>query len=74
MRLGVVVPLANEEATVGEFLGRVTRQLTAADAVFCVVDNASRDRTREAVEADRGTEQGPGPRESDGANRQTLSL
>jgi dolichol-phosphate mannosyltransferase len=51
MRLGVVVPLANEEDTVDELLDRVLAQLTAADRVFCVVDNASRDRTRERVAA-----------------------
>src|SRR4051812_15019646 len=51
MRLGVVVPLANEEATLDDFLGRVLAQLGHEDGVFCVVDNASRDRTRELVEA-----------------------
>ncbi|MCI0704427.1 MAG: STELLO glycosyltransferase family protein [Planctomycetia bacterium] len=49
MRLGVAVPLANEERSVGEFLERVLAQLTSEDRVFCVVDNASRDRTRELV-------------------------
>jgi dolichol-phosphate mannosyltransferase len=51
MRLAVVAPLANEEQTLDEFLTRVLAQLSAADAVFCVVDNASRDRTKEAVAA-----------------------
>jgi dolichol-phosphate mannosyltransferase len=49
MRLGVTVPLANEEATLDDFLRRLLAQLTADDGVFCVVDNASRDRTRERV-------------------------
>src|SRR5690242_14480447 len=49
-RLGVVTPLANEEQTVEEFLRRVLAQLTADDRVFCVVDNASRDATRQRVE------------------------
>src|SRR5438105_15060706 len=49
MRLGVTVPLANEEATVDEFLDRVLDQLTSADRVFCVVDNASKDQTRQRV-------------------------
>src|SRR5262245_9455656 len=51
MRLGITVPLANEEATIDGFLGRVLLQLTMEDRVFCVLDNASKDRTRERVEA-----------------------
>jgi dolichol-phosphate mannosyltransferase len=51
MRLGVTVPLANEADTVEEFLDRVLAQLTAADGVFCVLDNASRDHTRDRVAA-----------------------
>lgn len=50
-RLGVVTPMANEEATVDEFLTRVLARLSASDRVFCVLDNVSRDRTRELVEA-----------------------
>ena len=50
-RLGVTIPLANEEATVDELLDRVLRQLGPDDTVFCVVDRASRDRTREHVAA-----------------------
>jgi dolichol-phosphate mannosyltransferase len=49
-RLGIVTPLANEERTVASFLEHVVAQLTPADRVFCVVDNVSRDRTRQAVE------------------------
>ncbi|MFB3903083.1 MAG: glycosyltransferase family 2 protein [Acidobacteriota bacterium] len=48
-RLGIVTPLANEEATIDEFLDRVLRQLGPRDLVFCVLDNASRDTTRERV-------------------------
>jgi dolichol-phosphate mannosyltransferase len=51
MRLGVAVPLANEEATLDEFLTRVLHQLTEQDRVFCVVDNASTDQTRARIEA-----------------------
>jgi dolichol-phosphate mannosyltransferase len=51
MRLAVIIPLANEEQTVSALLSRVTAQLGADDAVFCVVDNASKDDTRGAVEA-----------------------
>lgn len=50
MRLGVAVPLANEEHTLDEFLTRLLAQLTGEDRVFCVVDGASKDRTRELVE------------------------
>ncbi len=50
-RLGVVIPLANEEATLTPFLDGVVAQLSGEDRVFCVVDRASRDQTREAVEA-----------------------
>lgn len=48
--LGVVIPLANEEPTVRSLLVRVLDQLEADDRVYCVVDEASRDRTREAVD------------------------
>ena len=50
MRLGIVIPLANEAATVNELLQRVTQQIAATDRVFCVLDLASRDTTREQVE------------------------
>ncbi len=50
MRLAIVIPLANEEQTVPELLGRVVAQLGPDDAVFCIVDQASRDNTRAAVE------------------------
>ena len=51
MRLGVAVPLANEEDTLDAFLPRVLAQLGPGDRVFCVVDQASRDQTRAVVEA-----------------------
>lgn len=51
MRLGVIVPLANEEDTLDEFLTRVLIQLGRDDGVFCVVDGVSRDHTREMVNA-----------------------
>lgn len=50
MRLGVVIPLANEEKAVEGVVARVLTHLTGADGVFCVLDNCSRDRTRELVE------------------------
>jgi dolichol-phosphate mannosyltransferase len=49
-RLGVVVPLANEEDTIREFLQRVTQQLLAQDQLFCVLDNMCKDQTRIIVE------------------------
>jgi len=48
-RLGVVVPMANEERTVDDFLRRVLAQLAEGDLVFCVLDLASRDSTMERV-------------------------
>ena len=50
-RLGVVVPLANESATVDAFLSRVLAQLGPADLVYCVLDLASRDDTLARVQA-----------------------
>lgn len=49
VRLAVVVPLANEQDVVVAFLDRVTAQLGANDRVFCVLDRACRDRTRDLV-------------------------
>ena len=51
VRLAVVIPLANEQELVGRLLDRVTAQLGPNDRVFCVVDRASRDETRERVDA-----------------------
>jgi|SRR5215475_2944007 len=50
IRLGVVIPLSNEEATVTELLKRVSLQLSDNDRVFCVVDHSSKDKTRRLVE------------------------
>ena len=50
IRLGVVIPLSNEEATVTELLKRVSLQLSDNDRVFCVVDHSSKDETRRLVE------------------------
>lgn len=51
MRLGVVTPLANEEHSITELLDRTLFQLGAGDRVFCVLDNVSKDRTREMIAA-----------------------
>jgi dolichol-phosphate mannosyltransferase len=47
----VVVPLANEAATINDFLSRVLQQLGPDDVVFGVLDSVSRDDTRAKVEA-----------------------
>jgi dolichol-phosphate mannosyltransferase len=49
-RLGVVIPLANEEEIIDELLRSTTAELSAGDLVFCVLDNVSKDRTRERIE------------------------
>jgi dolichol-phosphate mannosyltransferase len=56
VRLAVVVPLASEGGTVTEFLRRVVEQLAPDDLVLCVLDNVSRDETRDKVEAFGGEE------------------
>ena len=50
-QLGVVVPLANEQDVVEEFLRRVLEHLAPHDRVFCVLDNVSKDGTRDKVQA-----------------------
>ena len=50
-RLGVTVPLANESETINEFMDRVTAQLGPSDKLYCVVDNVSKDDTRQKIEA-----------------------
>jgi len=51
VRVAVVVPLANEGASIDDFLERVLRQLGPDDLVFTVLDSVSRDDTRARVEA-----------------------
>lgn len=48
-RLGVLVPLANEEGTILEFLRRVLVHLQSQDRVYCVLDSVSKDQTRSLV-------------------------
>ncbi|HEY0946619.1 MAG TPA: glycosyltransferase family 2 protein [Opitutaceae bacterium] len=48
--LGIVTPLGNERATIDAFLDEVTARLTPSDRIFCVLDNVSRDGTREHVD------------------------
>jgi dolichol-phosphate mannosyltransferase len=46
VKLGVMVPLANEENTILDFLARVLPYLSGKDRLFCVLDHASQDGTR----------------------------
>lgn len=47
--MGVVVPLANEQDTIVQFLDRLTAQLAPQDMVFCIFDMVSRDNTMAIV-------------------------
>lgn len=49
-RLGIAMPLANEEETIVPLLRAVTAQMGPDDRLFCVLDRASRDRTRALIE------------------------
>jgi len=48
-RMGIVIPLANEEETVKAFLERVRDQISKNDRIFCIVDKASTDHTLDKV-------------------------
>jgi dolichol-phosphate mannosyltransferase len=48
--LGIVTPLANEEQTIDEFLSRTLQQIPENGKVFCVLDNASKDSTKEKIQ------------------------
>ena len=50
-RIGVVTPLGNERRTIDAFMDEVLRYLTPEDRWYCVLDNVSKDGTREIVEA-----------------------
>ncbi len=50
IRLGIVIPLANEEATIIPLLERLAPQLGAQDRVFCVLDQMCNDRTRALIQ------------------------
>jgi dolichol-phosphate mannosyltransferase len=47
--MGVVVPLANEEATIDELTSRILAQLAPQDKIFYVLDNVSKDGTRQRI-------------------------
>jgi dolichol-phosphate mannosyltransferase len=50
-KLGIAVPLANEEGTIRDFLRRVLVHLQSHDRVYCVLDNMCQDQTRSIVSA-----------------------
>lgn len=49
-KLGIVIPLADAEATIEALLARVLVHVRNPDRVFCVLDTVSKDRTRSLVE------------------------
>lgn len=49
-KIGVVIPLANEENTIDELLTRVLAHLPQNTMVFCVLDNVSKDNTIKKVQ------------------------
>ena len=48
-KLGICIPLANEEATIDDFLRRLLVHLQPQDRVFCVIDNVWKDRTKKKI-------------------------
>lgn len=50
VRLGVIIPLANEEENIRELLDRIRVTLALEDRIFCVLDRVSKDRTRELIQ------------------------
>jgi dolichol-phosphate mannosyltransferase len=51
-KLGVAIPLANEEDSIHSLLDRILVHLQAQDRIYCVLDNVCKDRTR-AIVAER---------------------
>jgi dolichol-phosphate mannosyltransferase len=48
-KLGVTVPLANEEGTIQRFVDEVLLHLQEHDRLYCVLDNVSKDRTKAII-------------------------
>ncbi len=48
-KLGVTVPLANEEGTINRFVDGVLLHLQGQDRLYCVMDNVCRDRTKAMI-------------------------
>jgi hypothetical protein len=51
LRLGIVTPLASEEETIDSFLDAVLKHLDSNDRIFCVLDKACKDKTKEKIDA-----------------------
>jgi dolichol-phosphate mannosyltransferase len=49
LKLGVTVPLANEEGTIRRLLDEVLAHLQSQDRLYCVLDNVCRDRTKAII-------------------------
>lgn len=49
-KLGVVIPLANEEETVEKLLAEILEYLLPMDAIYCVFDNVCKDSSLKLVE------------------------
>lgn len=47
--MGIVVPLANEEETIHNFLDRVLVHLLDLDRLYCVLDNVCKDQTKAII-------------------------
>jgi len=49
IKLGVVIPLANEEDNIRQLLSRVLVHLQPQDRIYCVLDKVSKDNTRSII-------------------------
>ncbi|MFV1977158.1 MAG: glycosyltransferase family 2 protein, partial [Candidatus Scalindua sp.] len=49
-KLGVIIPLANEEETVEKLLTEILQHLLPQDSIYCVFDNACKDSSLALVE------------------------
>ncbi|KKU48141.1 hypothetical protein A3H10_03480 [Candidatus Uhrbacteria bacterium RIFCSPLOWO2_12_FULL_46_10] len=49
-KLGIVIPLANEEKTIDELLARILKQVPQNTNVFCVLDKISNDETFKKIQ------------------------
>jgi dolichol-phosphate mannosyltransferase len=48
-KFGILMPLANEEATIRELLTRVLVHLQSQDRLYCVLDNMCKDQTKSII-------------------------
>lgn len=48
--LGIVMPLANEEAVIDDLFARILKQVPQKTKIFCVLDKVSKDRTLERIQ------------------------